>query len=335
MKVIGFSTTVVIGLIYLSSTGHAIGQSLEGQPIGHQEHKDHSHDHATQNSNPYSDVVKVVEKHSHMDDYDKFIKEQSDPQSHHHIAASTAAAPPTTASLTETTHQQNEKFMTSKILDPMETTSTQELHKLAQLEKEKNKVDMTEFEARRQSKEERRQDSMRYSDALAKYEEKVLRKEQHEAASSTLAKSAPSMTVAALRSQSFAEGSESEGKENKKTSLLNVSTTQAYILIGLFVFLLIIALIIFGLSYVANMMMEMQRKHEAQIIELQSRQNNSNQQNVADDGGNLQLGDNLRHRGSRNEKKNDAYGIFEDEINMSKDNFDTTSRGQEYGSREP
>ena len=227
--------------------------------------------------------------------------------------------------------------MTSKILDPMETTTTQELQKLSQLEKEKSQVDMTEYNERRRSKEERKQDSMRFSDALAKYEEKVAQKEQHEAASSTLTKSsAPSMTVAALRSQSFAEGSENEGKESKKTSLLNVSTTQAYILIGLFVFLLIIALIIFGLSYVANMMMEMQRKHEAQIIELQSRQNNSNQQNGAADGGNLQLGgDNLRHRGSRNEKKNDAYGVFEDEINMSKDNFDTTSRGQEYGSREP
>ena len=79
------------------------------------------------------------------------------------------------------------------------------------------------------------------------------------------------MTVAALRSQSFAGGKDGEGKESKKTSLLNVSTTQAYILLGLFVFLLIIALIIFGLSYVANMMMEMQRKHEAQIIELQQR----------------------------------------------------------------
>ena len=83
------------------------------------------------------------------------------------------------------------------------------------------------------------------------------------------------MTVAALRASVYAGGSDGEGKSkesnSKKTSLLNVSTTQAYILIGLFVFLLIIALIIFGMSYVANMMMEMQRKHEAQIIELQSR----------------------------------------------------------------
>ena len=59
--------------------------------------------------------------------------------------------------------------MTSKILDPMETTSTQELHKLAQLEKEKSNVDMTAFDERRHSKEERKQDAMRFSDALAKY----------------------------------------------------------------------------------------------------------------------------------------------------------------------
>ena len=84
--------------------------------------------------------------------------------------------------------------------------------------------------------------------------------------------SPPSMTVAALRSQSFAGSNDVEGKESKKTSLLNVSTTQAYVLVGLFIFLLIVALIIFGLSYVANMMMEMQRKHEEQIIELK-RQN--------------------------------------------------------------
>ena len=90
-----------------------------------------------------------------MDDYDKFIKEQSDPQSHHHVAASTAAAPPATASLsTETTNRS--QYMTNKILDPMETTSTQELHKLAQLEKEKSNVDMTGFDERRHSKEERK-----------------------------------------------------------------------------------------------------------------------------------------------------------------------------------
>ena len=80
------------------------------------------------------------------------------------------------------------------------------------------------------------------------------------------------MTVAALKSQTFANSSDkdaADGKESKKTSLLNVSTTQAYILIALFVFLFIIALIIFGLSYVANMMIEMQKKHEAQIVELQ------------------------------------------------------------------
>ena len=41
-----------------------------------------------------------------------------------------------------------------------------------------------------------------------------------------------------------------------------MSTTQAYILVALFVFLLIIALIIFGLSYMANKLMEMQRRHD-------------------------------------------------------------------------
>ena len=79
------------------------------------------------------------------------------------------------------------------------------------------------------------------------------------------------MTVAALRASVYAGGSDGADKNkesnSKKTSLLNVSTTQAYILIGLFVFLLIIALIIFGMSYVANMMMEMRRQQET-IIEL-------------------------------------------------------------------
>ena len=74
------------------------------------------------------------------------------------------------------------------------------------------------------------------------------------------------MTVAALRSQSFAGGDsdgEGKGKESKKTSLLDVSTTQAYILIGLFAFLLIIALIIFGVSYVLHKISEIERKNEA------------------------------------------------------------------------
>ena len=99
MKVIGFAAKVVIGVLNLAETGYAIGQSLDGRPIGHQEHKDHTHDVEMQNSNPYSDVVKVVEVHSHIDDYDKFIKEQSDPSSHHHHTES-AEQQPTTASLT-------------------------------------------------------------------------------------------------------------------------------------------------------------------------------------------------------------------------------------------
>jgi len=77
---------------------------------------------------------------------------------------------------------------------------------------------------RREKKHEKTQDEHRIEDALAKYEEKLEIREKLDAA--TTAKPT-SMTVAALKSQTFAngEGQAADGKESKKTSLLNVSTT--------------------------------------------------------------------------------------------------------------
>ena len=184
---------------------------------------------------------------------------------------------------------------------------------------------MTAFYERRRERQEKKQESKRHSEALAKYE-KSLEKEGKLDGPSSL-NSPPSMTVAALRSQSFAGSNDTEGKESKKTSLLNVSTTQAYVLVGLFIFLLIVALIIFGLSYVANMMMEMQRKHEEQIIELKRQNTLQMQENgmvQINSAGNIEI---PLEGMSRN--KIEAYGRFEDEINMSNGDFETTSRNAE------
>jgi len=53
--------------------------------------------------------VKVHEVHEHIDDYDKFIKEQSDPTSHaHHTVHHT-----TTAKLPEHTLQNEKKTVTT------------------------------------------------------------------------------------------------------------------------------------------------------------------------------------------------------------------------------
>ena len=77
-------------------------------------------------------------------------------------------------------------------------------------------------------------------------------------------------------------------------------------------------MVIFGLSYVANMMINMQKKHEEQIVELQ-RQNSVQR----DSNGDLENKNNMLIKPSN--KKVEAYGVFEDEIAISHGDFETIS----------
>ena len=174
-----FSTFVVVGVLcFFASTGNAIGQSLSGTPIGQQEQKDHTHAKPQiTNGNHYSDTVKVVEHHEHIEDYDKFIKEQSDPNSHHHAATSatlTSATKPIKETIKETVTAKTSPVSATKpttdpknvVLDPLQISTAKSLQNNIETE---NSADMTAFNERRREKEAMKLDSLRHADALAKY----------------------------------------------------------------------------------------------------------------------------------------------------------------------
>ncbi len=63
----------ITAVAFLAGAANSIGQSLTGQPIGHQEEKDHIMEGAKAKAlNP------KLAKHEHIDDYDAFIKDQTE-----------------------------------------------------------------------------------------------------------------------------------------------------------------------------------------------------------------------------------------------------------------
>lgn len=91
-----------------------------------------------QEADPFSEKVKVVEHHGHIDDYDKFIKEQSDPTTHHHSATTaawqTSFAPSNEVqdhkTILTTVGTTTSTTSTNNILDPLQTTGFSDLQKI-------------------------------------------------------------------------------------------------------------------------------------------------------------------------------------------------------------
>ena len=79
------------------------------------------------------------------------------------------------------------------------------------------------------------------------------------------------------------------------------------------VFLLIIALVIFTATWVANIMFKMQRDHEEKIKEITKQNSVQNQAKAGD----IESNKDPKLLKGRQTKKEEAYGRFEDEIQIS------------------
>ena len=111
------------------------------------------------------------------------------------------------------------------------------------------------------------------------------------------------------------------GRRASVASDFKISSTQAIILGALFVFLLLIGLVIFIVSWVANSMLKMQRRHEERILELQRLNGQNSVDGENDTEGRPDKGNDPKLLKGKATTKSEKYGRFEDEINISKDDF--------------